>query len=41
MVILEVIHAASPDFLEGDVFNRYKTNAALAGSLVIHEVNSI
>ncbi len=35
MVILELIHAKSPDFGR-DVFIRYKTNA-LRGSMVIHD----
>ena len=37
MVILELIHASSPDFRGRDVFIRFKTNAGpRSRSLVIH-----
>ena len=34
MVILELIHAQSPDSLGRDVFIRSKTNASLRGSFL-------
>jgi hypothetical protein len=37
VVILELIHAQSPDFHGRDVFIRLKANAGLPVSLVIHD----